>query len=140
VKPRVAELFSVFADHLPDRVLADAALEDASGLVQRQYRAVDEAGLSSHSSIMTFTQAGTGTVHSRLPLPARSGMTQRESRSWMSSKSKETSSARRKPQPISSARIARSRQPMSVERSGAFSSAVASSARSASFLPACPSA
>jgi hypothetical protein len=76
---------------------------------------------SSHSSRIAFTHGGTGTVRSRLPLPTRSGSTQRASRSWMRSTSSATSSARRRPHPISSARMARSRQPMSVDRSGAFS-------------------
>ena len=58
-----------------------------------------------------FAHIGTGTVRMCFPLPIRSAITQCSSRSWRSSILSPTSSARRSPHPMSSARIARSRLP-----------------------------
>ena len=55
--------------------------------------------------------AGTGTVRICFPLPIKSARTQWSSQSWKSSFFNPTSSARRSPHPINSARIARSRLP-----------------------------
>jgi len=56
-----------------------------------------------------FAQRGTGTDRMCFPLPTRSAITQRSSRTWKSSVPSPTSSARRSPHPMSSAKIARSR-------------------------------
>lgn len=65
-----------------------------------------------HTSTARFAQRGTGTVRMCFPLPTRSAITQRSSRTWKSSVPSPSSSARRSPQPMSSARIARSRLPL----------------------------
>jgi hypothetical protein len=64
-----------------------------------------------HSSTARFAHTGTGTVRMCFPLPIRSAITQCSSRTWRSSILRPTSSARRSPHPMSSARIARSRLP-----------------------------
>jgi hypothetical protein len=58
-----------------------------------------------------FAHTGTGTVRMCFPLPIRSAITQCSSRTWRSSILSSTSSARRSPHPMSSARIARLRLP-----------------------------
>ena len=73
------------------------------------------------ASALVFTKFGTGTVRIRPALPARSGKTQRASRCSKLSTSRATSSARRSPQPMRSARIARSRFPLRDDGSGALS-------------------
>ena len=62
----------------------------------------------SQSSIVRFTQSGTGTVRMR-PFPTRSMMAQCSSRRWRWSSVRSDSSRRRSPQPSKTARIARSR-------------------------------
>ncbi len=64
-----------------------------------------------HSSTARFVHVGTGTVRMCFPLPIKSAITQCFSRTWKSSAPSPTSSARRSPHPLSSARIARSRFP-----------------------------
>ena len=59
------------------------------------------------ASTRAFTQSGTGTVRICPPLPFRSAMIQCPSRSWISSIFSAAASARRRPQPISKATMAR---------------------------------
>src|ERR1035438_2142031 len=59
-----------------------------------------------HASMARFTQPGTGTVRMCFPLPIRSATTQCSCRIWKSSALRPASSARRNPQPTSTARIA----------------------------------
>jgi hypothetical protein len=82
---------------------------------------------ATHTSIAFLTQAGTGTVRFRPRLPRKSTITQRFSRCSTWPTSSATSSDLRNPQPMSTARIARSRFPWRVEVSGARSSSRACS-------------
>ena len=75
------------------------------------------------SSTIRFTQPGIGTVRICLPFPIRSATTQCSSRICRSSHFSPTSSARLRPHPISTARIARSRFPLRVSAQGAQRSA-----------------
>jgi hypothetical protein len=65
-----------------------------------------------HSSKTRFVHVGMGTERMCLPLPIKSAITQCASRTGKSSVPSPTSSARRSPHPMSSARIARSRLPL----------------------------
>jgi hypothetical protein len=85
---------------------------------------------SSHSSTAPFTQLGIGTVLICPALPTRSAITQCSSRSWMDSQSNPSSSPRLKPQPTSSANIAKSRFPRRVFTCAACRSRLPSSALS----------
>ena len=71
-----------------------------------------------HSSTARFAHSGTGTVRMCFPLPIRSAITQCSSRTWKSPIPSPTSSARRRPHPMSSARIARSRLPRRLSDGG----------------------
>lgn len=66
-----------------------------------------------HSSTARFAHTGTGTVRMRFPFPIRSASTQCSSRIWKACLWSPTSSARRSPQPINKAKMARSRLPES---------------------------
>lgn len=77
---------------------------------------------SVQSSTVRFAQARTGTVRVCFPFPIRSAITQCSSRSWRSSILRPTSSARRSPHPIRSARMGRLRLPPSVFSAGFSSS------------------
>ena len=81
----------------------------------------------SHTSIASFTQAGTGTVRICLPLPIRSTMAQRSSRRCKLSSVSSASSRRRRPHPSRMARIVRLRFPVRVCLSGTCQSAAARS-------------
>jgi hypothetical protein len=72
--------------------------------------------------IATFTQVGIGTVRTRACLPTRSTMHQRPSRCWICPSMSAATSERRSPHPSTTARIARSRRPFTVEGSGVFRS------------------
>src|SRR5215831_18162178 len=78
----------------------------------------DKAAATVQASIATFTKGGMGTVRILFPLPTRSMNTQRPSRCWMCPHSRAASSLRRKAQPKSTARIARSLFPSMVSRLG----------------------
>jgi len=82
----------------------------------------------SHTSIVSFTQAGTGTVRMCLPLPIGPTIAQRYSRRCKLSGVSSASSRRRRPHPSRMARIARLRFPVRVCPSGTCQSADASSA------------
>ncbi len=86
-----------------------------------------------HTSRVSFTQLGTGTVRMCLPLPTRSTIAQRSSRSCKLSSLSSASSRRRRLHPRRMARIARFRFPVRVSPSGACQSEVAS--RAVSQLP-----
>jgi hypothetical protein len=79
-----------------------------------------------HASSVSFTQLGTGTVRTCLPLPTRSTMAQRSSRRCKLSNVNSASSRRRRPQPSKIANIARLRFPVSVRPSGDCQNADAS--------------
>jgi hypothetical protein len=74
------------------------------------------------ASCATFTHVGIGIVRTRPFLPTRSTMHHRPSRCWTWLTVSAATSDRRRPQPRSRARIARSRSPLVVLTSGAFSS------------------
>ena len=78
--------------------------------------------------MVAFTQSGTGTVRIYPPFPTRSTIAQCSSRCCRCRNSKPVNSRRRSPQPSRTARIARSRLPLSVSASGACQSRRASSA------------
>ena len=65
------------------------------------------AAAASHSSIVVFTQSGTGTVRMWPPLPTRSTIAQCSSRCCKCLKSRSANSRRRSPHPSKTARIAR---------------------------------
>src|ERR1035441_2604811 len=75
-----------------------------------------------HASRVALTQSGTGTVRMCRPLPIKSTTTQCSSRCWISRTWSLATSARRRPQPSSIAKTARSRLPFSVCSSGARNS------------------
>src|ERR1019366_1335769 len=77
------------------------------------------------ASIATFTQAGIGTVRTRLCLPTRSTMHHRPSRCWMWPIVSAATSDRRSAQPSSTTMMARSRRPLIVVISGTLRSACA---------------
>jgi hypothetical protein len=79
----------------------------------------------SHASRSWLGHDGTGTVHSRLPLPIKSTMTQRPSRVCSCSSVNPTTSERRNPHPRSSPRIAPSRQPRRSVFEAAFTNSCA---------------
>jgi hypothetical protein len=83
---------------------------------------------ASHASSFSFTQLGTGTVRMCLPLPMRSTIAHRSSRRCNLSSVSSASSRRRKPQPSSTAKIARLRFPVRVWPLGTCKSADASPA------------
>src|ERR1019366_1352098 len=76
-------------------------------------------------SVATFTHVGIGIVLTRPCLPTRSTMHHRPSRCWTWGTVSAATSDRRRPQPRSTARIARSRSPLIVVASGASSSVCA---------------
>ncbi len=73
---------------------------------------------ASHTSRVSFTQFGTGTVRMCRPLPMRSTIAQRSSRLCKLSSVSSASSRRRRPHPSRMARIARLRFPVRVCPSG----------------------
>ena len=81
-----------------------------------------------HTSRVSFTQFGTGTVRMCLSLPIRSTTAQRSSRRCKLLSVSSVSSRRRRPHPSRMARIARLRFPLRVCPSGTCQSAAASPA------------
>ena len=79
----------------------------------------------SHTSRSCLDHDGTGTVRSLLPLPIKSTMTQRPSRTCNCSSVNPTTSERRNPQPRSNPTIAPSRQPRRFVFDAAFTSSCA---------------
>ena len=80
------------------------------------------------TSMVALTHSGTGTVRMWPPLPTRSTMAQCSSRCCKCVKSRSANSRRRSPQPSKTARIARSRFPLSVSGAGDCQKRRASSA------------
>ena len=76
-----------------------------------------------HTSIAAFTQSGTGTLRMCEPFPMRSAITQCPSLCCRCSSFKPAASALRKPHPNKTARMARSRRPRAVCKSGAWRTA-----------------
>jgi len=100
----------------------------------RNRRPSVKSAIDVHASTATLTHVGIGVVRMRPCFPRRSTMHQRSSRSWSWLRVSAATSERRSPQPRSTAKIARSRNPLSVEASGALSRVCA--CRSDSQLPA----
>ena len=87
-------------------------------LTDRNTRPSVTSAADVQTSIATFTQPGIGTVRTRACLPTRSTMHQRPSRCWMCVSVSAATSDRRNPQPRRTARMARSRNPLTVSMSG----------------------
>jgi len=101
---------------VPDGFSCDSCTPDlTSRLTRRNITPPLMPAAAVHSSMVRFAQTGTGTVRLCFPLPMRSAMTERYSRTWKSSILSPTNSARRSPHPMSNATIARSRLPRRVE-------------------------
>ena len=75
-----------------------------------------------HASIANFTQRGIGTVRTRPCLPNRSTMHQRPSNCRRCAKVRAAASDRRRPHPMRTASMARSRRSLRVVTSGALRS------------------
>ena len=82
------------------------------------------SAVAAHSSIALFTHAGIGTVRMCLPFPTKSAIIQCSSLSCRSSIRMTAVSARRSPQPRSTARIAWSRFPRSLSEREPWRSAL----------------
>ena len=89
---------------------------------------VCSSAAATQSSMVVLTQHGNGTVRMCPPLPTRSTIAQCSSRCCRCLKSRSANSRLRRPQPSRTARIARSRLPLSVLASGARQSLCAFSA------------
>jgi len=96
--------------NMPDRLRREPnSPEFAHAVYTTEDRAGADFGGCGPSVNHPFTHAGTGTVRICFPLPINSVITQCSSRNWKSSTLSATNSARRKPHPIRTARIALSR-------------------------------
>ena len=104
-----------FLHDLPQHFRRHTVAPHAAGLVDRaEHRPLVIPAAVLQTSTAALTHCGTGTVRICPALPFRSAITQCSSRTWMESIAKDRSSPRRRPQPISIARMAWFRFPRSV--------------------------
>jgi hypothetical protein len=124
--PRHTSGYRVGAKHLPDHLFGqDVALHLAAAVDGPEHVALHHAGWSRPSIDCNLDPGCIGTVRTRPCLPTRSTMHHRPSRCCMCLSVSAATSDRRRPQPSSTAIMARSRKPFVVVTSGAFRSACA---------------
>ena len=130
-KATQAELGGVLFHRVPDRSLGDALTPTLPGSADELNSLPPlSSAARTHASTVALTQSGIGTVLMCPPLPTRWTIAQCSSRCCKCVNSRSANSRLRRPQPSSTANIARSRLPLSVLGSGACQNLRARSALS----------